>query len=351
MRSKSALFFLYLFSIFFFACDDEDPENYLVIHVTEDITQPTTWETGTIYIIEAFDLWVTATLTIQPGVIVKFTATGAFLSVGPGGSIHAHGTNDQPIIFTSDCDDQNGGDTNSDDDQSIPAPGYWAKIVIEEDGSVFKFCMFQYGGGFEAVSTLELYGADAMVTNCTFRYNMGGYFGHYRGALDASSAKPETVIRDNYFYRNHIPLSISSEISMDNSNLFQNPEESSEINTMNGIFVYDYDNINGNVSWVETDVPFVINDGDLWLGATGVLILGDDVILKFTSYSWLNISETGEFNFNSSNIFTSFPDDSYLGDTNGDGTSTVPGPDYWGGIYFDGPGTYLNGANILYNTY
>jgi len=345
-----SLFFCF-YVIFINSCDEEENTDGNVIHITEDITQITTWETGYIYIIDASDLWVTNTLTIQQGVIVKFTENGAYMSVGAGGSIHANGTTPQPVIFTSEHDDLNGGDNNSDGTLTGPEPGNWAKILIEDDGSIFNHCIFQYGGGFDARSTLDLYGVRAVVTNCIFTCNMGGFFGHYRGALDASNAEPETVIRNNWFYSNQIPLSIASEISTDNSNLFHNLDDPTEINTMNGIFVYDFDDIESNVSWQETEVPYVIDDGDLWIDASGVLNLADNIVLKFTKNSWLNIAETGEFNFNSTNIFTSFLDDSYLGDTNGDGTSTVPWDNYWGGIYFDGPGTYLYGENVLYNSY
>jgi len=338
---------------FFFltACDDDDPETGNVIHITEDITSPVTWESGNIYIIDAGDFWVTSTLTIQPGTIIKFTEYGAFMSVGSGGNVIAEGTSNQPIIFTSVQDDENGGDNNDDGSSTTPGEGDWAKIRIETTGSLFDHCIFRYGGGMNAKSTLEIYGAVASVTNCSFIRNTGGLFGYFRGALDAGNAEPGTIISGNIFYLNQVPLSISSEISINNSNTFHNDLEPYEKNGMNGIFVYDYDNIDGYVTWEETEVPFVIDDGDLWIDFSGTLELSGSVILKFTENSWLSIATTGEFLYDSSNIFTSFLDDNYLGDTNGDGTNTAPYSNYWGGIYFDGPGSYLYGPNIFYNSY
>lgn len=333
----------------FYACDDEEPESS-VIHITEDIFIPATWETGKIYIIDALDLWITSTLTIQPGVIVKFTTEGAFMSVGTGGSILANGTFEQPIVFTSIYDDLNGGDNNSDGTLTVPEEGDWAKILVETSGSIFNYCIFQYGGGYSALSALDIYGAGATIINCTFANNTGGLFGHYRGALDATNAEDVTVIRNNVFYSNQVPLSISSEISLDNSNIFHNPDEAITKNTMNGIFIFDYDNIDGDVVWEETEVAYIIDDGDFWINS-GELSLATNVILKFTANSWLKIAATGAFNFNSDNIFTSFPDDSYLGDANGDGTSTTPENDYWGGIYYDLSDTYYYGENIFYNTF
>src|SRR5690606_20032229 len=78
--------------------------------ITTDITSDVTWETGNTYIL-AGRIFVNegATLTIEPGVIVKGeagTGTNATaLVVARGAKIHAEGTASQPIIFTSVADE------------------------------------------------------------------------------------------------------------------------------------------------------------------------------------------------------------------------------------------------------
>lgn len=79
------------------------------ISVTANISSNTTWETGKIYILEGrIAVLSGATLTIQPGVIVKgregSEANASALIIARGGKIMAEGTANSPIIFTSVSD-------------------------------------------------------------------------------------------------------------------------------------------------------------------------------------------------------------------------------------------------------
>lgn len=76
-----------------------------VITVTTNITANTTWLAGKTYKL-AGNIYVTnnATLTIQPGVVVKgqYVNTGTALIITKGAKLNAIGTVDAPIVFTSD---------------------------------------------------------------------------------------------------------------------------------------------------------------------------------------------------------------------------------------------------------
>lgn len=86
-----------------------DPQNEpytetTVVNVTTDITANTTWTTGKTYKLSGL-IYVrnNATLTIQPGVVVKgmTTSSGTALIVTKGSKLNAIGTATQPIVFTS----------------------------------------------------------------------------------------------------------------------------------------------------------------------------------------------------------------------------------------------------------
>ena len=102
--------------------------------VTTDITSDVTWETGNTYIL-AGRIFINegATLTIEPGVIVKGeagTGTNATaLVVARGAKIHAEGTSSQPIIFTSVADEIEPGmiaSPNLDPDIN----GLWGGLIV-----------------------------------------------------------------------------------------------------------------------------------------------------------------------------------------------------------------------------
>ncbi len=116
----------------------------------EGITE-LTWTDDNLYVVSD-DLLVPedATLTIEPGVIVKFVQ-----NQGPGshadfvveGTLIAEGTVEQPIIFTSYMDDCNGGDTN-DDGTSAPDSGDWGRLRISESPDTrLDYVEIYYAGG------------------------------------------------------------------------------------------------------------------------------------------------------------------------------------------------------------
>lgn len=116
------------------SCQYAQSEDEDVIKVSSNITSNTTWETGKVYVLTS-RIAVTngATLTIQPGVIVKGEAgTGAnatALIIARGAKLNASGTATQPIIFTSIADEIQPGQIAS-PNLDPTMNGLWGGLIV-----------------------------------------------------------------------------------------------------------------------------------------------------------------------------------------------------------------------------
>ena len=122
--------------------------------VTEDITSDTHWTLdGSPYVVN-FDsntfsphfLTVASnvTLTIDPGVVVKF---GSYNGMRVSGTLHAEGTAEDQIIFTSLQDDTAGGDTNGDGVATTPTDEEWLHLEFwNSSNGLFDYTTVRYGG-------------------------------------------------------------------------------------------------------------------------------------------------------------------------------------------------------------
>ena len=135
------------------------------VSVSDNITEDTTWETGNVYILKSrIAVNNGATLTIQPGVVIKGEAgTGAnatALIITRGSKIMAEGTANAPIIFTSVADQIMPGQIaspNLDPDLN----GLWGGLIVLGSGKVsVKTGTEAQIEGIPATDTNGLYGGD-----------------------------------------------------------------------------------------------------------------------------------------------------------------------------------------------
>ncbi len=140
------------------------------------ITANTTWNVaGSPYVADGCSVYVNrgVTLTIEPGVVVKFGWKWDALYVD--GRLLAQGTAGQPITFTSLDDDSVGGDTNGNGSASQPLPGDWNGVRFRETsaGSVLDHVVVRYGGANGATSGIYATIAPFTLTHSTIAQTKG----------------------------------------------------------------------------------------------------------------------------------------------------------------------------------
>jgi len=109
------------------------------------------------------------TLSIAPGAVVKFNATGSSINV-TAGTLHSPGGT--PAWFTSLKDDSHGGDTNNDGSASYPAPGNWQSVFMQNNSRVdIRDLNMAYGGssGYANMTTTS-------GTVTSFNWDGGGLY-------------------------------------------------------------------------------------------------------------------------------------------------------------------------------
>ncbi len=347
--------------------------------ISTNITADTTWTAGNVYYIEK-DIEVTAgnTLTIQGGAIVKFlvplnptpdTLTG--LTVNGYLRFENTGPEDENrVIFTSGRDDTLGGDTNGDQQQTLPAPGDWDFVRLTtwaDTDPAYEYLTIRYSNW-----GLNYHNTGTLSPNPVFADNI---FAENICGLTLSLTANGSVygdIHDNAFTQNRYGFCTNKKTSALGvllptltSNEFNN-------NSILPIYLYGtsypvyYENI--FTGYIDPEKKLGIGLGGEF-NASGTLTIADGMPFVFVApmeikgsavtvtipagavFKGMTRAElakttdplpglkiTGGVNFEATEaepiIFTSYRDDSVGGDTNGDGIDTEPFPGDWAGVHF-----------------
>lgn len=317
--------------------------------INSNILQSTTWSPGeSPYLIEAaITVNNNVTLTILPGTVIKIKSFSGSLT--GQGDIVAIGTDTQPIIFTSQKDDTAGGDSNNDGSATTPAPEDWRFVAINASGSQFKNCEFRYGGsaptGGDGAGALRV-GVDISIENCIFLKNR-------KGLVVLNNAKP--VLKSCRFQENlRVPFSrmLGADPSFENCEFIGNQYngvglEPADFNGYAGSYTLSPPSIIG----LNTTTYIIGFFEKIELKPSGSLTILPGVAIKFSNLSQGIIAD-GTFNAQGTStkpiIFTSLKDDTAGGDTNNDGTVSVPNSEDWSSVAVGSNNTILTYCEFKY---
>ncbi|HLX11958.1 MAG TPA: right-handed parallel beta-helix repeat-containing protein, partial [Bacteroidota bacterium] len=119
------------------------------------------------------------TLSIVPGTIVKFPVEWGSGTFDCQGVLKSEGTASKKIVFTSWYDDTYGGDSNADSNHTVPGPGNWDRIYLDNGGSSNSHILntiVRYAGR-TGNGNLGVYNNNAPVDTSFFSF--GQYYGVY----------------------------------------------------------------------------------------------------------------------------------------------------------------------------
>ncbi len=285
------------------------------------------------------------TLTIDKGNILKFNQNNELYTQN-GATIIANGTPSDVIYFTSNRNDNIGGDTNNDGTATVPGNRDWYGIRIfgNSTSSSFNNVNISFAGyqnSSDYRGGITLYDNDSEIDSSTFNNN---YYGIV--LRDSSDA---TITNNTIGSSGIVPVALT----FDSSPTFTNNAFSSANNAYDAIGLLGT-TISGTNYLPKRDFTSIPNVtylllSELYVSAGSTLEIEPGVVIKSTGPG---IRVLGTLISDGTDtdpiVLTSFRDDNIgnPNDTNKDGNNTAPANNNWRGIAF---GENADASIIDYN--
>ncbi len=347
--------------------------NYLIARNNELSASAAIGASNSPYVVPSSILAIRAgaTLTIQPGVVIKFLSGGGILAEG---AVDARGTAAEPVVFTSFADDGYAGDTNEDGAASSPRPGDWGALRLAGDGSTLERTVIRYGGQYEphidAGANIRVEGAAATIADSVVEYGrtLGAWLKNARGGVSGTTFRTNGIGAGSsgaLVDGGDIAITASSFSNSDSGlrltggatsriagNAFRDNADfavqsvgaypafsgnSASGNKKNGI------NLQGTLDRdfsIAADLPYVSENTEYTVPAGNTLTVAPGTLFKLSGAGAIAVrgALSAEGTAEEKIVFTSLADDEYGGDTNNDGSESWPQPGDWLHIRFEGDG-------------
>ncbi len=341
-------------------------------NISEAISSDTRWTpAGGVYVIDSsFSILDGATLTIDPGTIIKAKVT-SFGGPSIYGRLVANGTLEEPIYFTAFMDDSVGGDTNQ-DGLNAEVTGIWQglsfkpnstgelnhvivrfseAVGIENDEGVLNIknayihdnyqIYFGLISGIGILNKGDLSVSDSVIENHTYGVNSSGsgtvvisgtqILNNIQMGLYVDSQGSLTLL-NNHFSGNGRTAQISA------STDFTHQGNASNDFSNKGFDIVG--TVKDQTVWHSRDLPILITQGHVTVPAGSLLTIESGTLLKFGDHRGVGgLVVNGTLLARGTNdekiYFTSTKDDTVGGDTNGDDDLTTPATKNWNAIFLE----------------
>ncbi|MEK7194332.1 MAG: right-handed parallel beta-helix repeat-containing protein [Patescibacteria group bacterium] len=341
------------------------------------IVSDTTWSpTGGVYLIDSsFRVASGTTLTIEAGTIIKGRVSAQSVPTIYG-TLVAQGALGAPIVFTSLTDDSFGGDTNSDATSTLPGLGGWQGLYFEagSTGNLdYVHVAYAGYGGFNSGEYvgIENNGGDLYIDHSSIHDHLTGIYNKSGNLTVKNSVIANTTNGINVIsgtstiigsvFQNNSGYALyyqpSDRLDLDGNSFVGNGRTATifggadfihENNTSSDLSHRGFQTVGAlrDGSTIHSrDLPTIVEGSYLTILQGQTLNIAPGAVIKFgTSVYSGSIEVRGTLiakgTPQSKIYFTSLTDDTVGGDTNADGSNSLPAARDWQAFFLQ------NGSNV-----